>query len=56
MERSLPVDWQTSLEALGHEINQRDDLGVSQGIAWLADEEMFLGVHDPRVPGAAAGP
>lgn len=55
VEKSFPAEWRERLQARGHDIKQRDSLGVSQGISWLPQEQQFLGVHDPRVPGAAAG-
>lgn len=43
-----------SLERLGHQVH-RSDFGVCQAIRQLPDRR-FQGVHDPKVPGKAAGP
>ena len=43
------------LRALGHEIEVTTTAGVSQAVARDSDGARLIGVHDPRVPGAARG-
>ncbi|MEQ8788378.1 MAG: gamma-glutamyltransferase [Pirellulaceae bacterium] len=51
--KRLPKDFAARLEAMGHTIG-RGSSGVTQAIA-IDGEGGLLGVHDPRVPGHAAG-
>ncbi len=43
------------LERLGHRIEWTDTAGVAQAIALDPETGLFIGVHDPRVNGRAAG-
>jgi gamma-glutamyltranspeptidase/glutathione hydrolase len=54
LEKSFKKSWREELENRGHEIRQRDSMGVSQAIGY--SDSLFFGIHDPRVPGKAAGP
>jgi len=57
MERRLATDdLIEELKRRGHDVELVDNLGVSQGIQWNSARRQFLGAHDPRVPGRAAGP
>jgi gamma-glutamyltranspeptidase/glutathione hydrolase len=53
-EEAYPVALRVQLEQLGHKLKADDKKGATQAIVWLP-ERGFLGVHDPRVPGKAAG-
>jgi gamma-glutamyltranspeptidase/glutathione hydrolase len=44
-----------ALQDRGHKLKEVKNMGVSQGIAYFP-EFGFIGVHDPRIPGQAAGP
>ena len=56
IERSFPAEMLDRLTERGHSSKRRDTIGVTQAIG-LADEgKVFVGVHDPRVPGKAGGP
>lgn len=44
-----------ALRARGHEVALMPYSGVTQAIALTKDGKGFIGVHDPRVPGKAAG-
>jgi gamma-glutamyltranspeptidase/glutathione hydrolase len=49
---------QTTVEALkerGHAVEKSRTMGVSQAIAYDPQRQIFIGVADPRVGGAAAG-
>jgi gamma-glutamyltranspeptidase/glutathione hydrolase len=54
LEKSFPASAREPLQKRGHEIRERDSMGVTQAIVF--QDGMFLGIHDPRVPGKAAGP
>ena len=57
MERRLATDELVDeLKRRVHDVEVVDNLGVSQGIQWNAAQRHFVGAHDPRVPGRAAGP
>jgi gamma-glutamyltranspeptidase/glutathione hydrolase len=53
-ESSFPKDQQDRLAELGHVMMPGGSGGVAQAIAKLPDGRL-IGVHDPRVPGKAAG-
>lgn len=53
VEEQMPEEVVSGLEARGHQIRRVGRIGVSQAVARDGDE--LLGVHDPRVPGMAAG-
>ena len=55
-EKSFSPALVEQLVARGHVSKQRDSIGVTQAIGLADDGKTFLGVHDPRVPGKAAGP
>ncbi|MDX1944790.1 MAG: gamma-glutamyltransferase [Pirellulaceae bacterium] len=55
VEKELAADQQSALAGRGHALKVIDKLGVSQGIALDPAARNFFGVHDPRVPGKAAG-
>jgi gamma-glutamyltranspeptidase/glutathione hydrolase len=56
VERAMSAELRAALVARGHELRLRDSIGVTQAIERPAGTAAFLGVHDPRVPGRAAGP
>jgi gamma-glutamyltranspeptidase/glutathione hydrolase len=56
IESKLPATLQQALTSRGHKLTPVGNMGVSQAIEWDAAGGMFLGMHDPRVPGKAAGP
>jgi gamma-glutamyltranspeptidase/glutathione hydrolase len=55
IEAKLDPQVRAGLLDRGHTIEELDTGGVTQAIRWLPEESVFLGVHDPRVPGKAAG-
>ena len=55
LETGFPPDVQDKLEKMGHQVRVSNRAGVSQAIFFDADKSRFIGVHDPRVPGKAAG-
>jgi gamma-glutamyltranspeptidase/glutathione hydrolase len=55
VESRLPEAIKTALQNRGHKLKEVKNMGVSQGIAFFP-ELGFSGVHDPRIPGQAAGP
>lgn len=54
IEKTMEQDVVDSLKSKGHKILKSGSVGVSQAIA-LDKDGNFHGVHDPRVPGKAAG-
>jgi gamma-glutamyltranspeptidase/glutathione hydrolase len=54
VERSMAASLREKLEAMGHQVETAEAVGVTQGISRDASG-MLHGVHDPRVPGKAAG-
>jgi gamma-glutamyltranspeptidase/glutathione hydrolase len=56
IESGVPEELQNALTSRGHKLNETRSIGVSQAIAFDKSSGQFLGVHDPRVPGKAAGP
>jgi gamma-glutamyltranspeptidase/glutathione hydrolase len=56
IESRYPETLQSSLTARGHKLKEVRNMGVSQAIAREPATSQFIGVHDPRVPGKAAGP
>ena len=56
VETSLDPSITTALEDLGHQLNRSKSGGVLQAIGVSPDGDGFVGVHDPRVAGKAAGP
>lgn len=57
VESTLPMETRNRLHAFGHElfIAESNEVGVCQMIAFDADTGRFIGAHDARVPGKAAG-
>jgi gamma-glutamyltranspeptidase/glutathione hydrolase len=55
IEAKLDPQVRAGLLDRGHKIEELDTGGVTQAIRWLPDQRIFLGVHDPRVPGKAGG-
>ncbi len=55
LETGFPPEVQDKLEEMGHQVRVSNRAGVSQAIFFDADKSRFIGVHDPRVPGKAAG-
>jgi gamma-glutamyltranspeptidase/glutathione hydrolase len=56
IESSLDPALQQALTSRGHKLTPVTNMGVSQGIIFDAATGQFIGAHDPRVPGRAAGP
>lgn len=56
VESSAPEEWTKALVAMGHRVNRSGTVGVTQAIGYSEDGKTFVGVHDPRVEGKAAGP
>jgi gamma-glutamyltranspeptidase/glutathione hydrolase len=56
VEEGLAAEIFKGLEARGHKLKPVARIGVTQLVRWDARAEEFIGVHDPRVPGKAAGP
>jgi len=54
VEKTMDQSIVDSLKSKGHKILKSGSVGVSQAIA-LDKDGNFRGVHDPRVPGKAAG-
>ncbi|MEX0937655.1 MAG: gamma-glutamyltransferase [Pirellulales bacterium] len=55
VEEGFDREILVGLRERGHVIETRASIGVLQAIGWDAENREFLGIHDPRVPGAAAG-
>jgi gamma-glutamyltranspeptidase/glutathione hydrolase len=55
VERTMDRDLISELEALGHRVETRSSMGISQAISYDVERKQFIGVHDPRTPGKAAG-
>jgi gamma-glutamyltranspeptidase/glutathione hydrolase len=56
VEEELAPNIVEALRERGHVVKSRSRIGVSQAIGLSEDGRTFVGVHDPRVPGQAAGP
>ena len=56
IESKLDGSLQSALTSRGHKLTPVGSMGVSQAIWYDKASGQFLGVHDPRVPGKAAGP
>lgn len=54
-ERKLDESIQQRLAALGHRVVPRDSIAVGQAISLDSASGQFVGVHDPRTVGKAAG-
>jgi gamma-glutamyltranspeptidase/glutathione hydrolase len=55
-ESRLDESLAAGLAKRGHKLKPVEKMGVSQAIQYDPVTKTFLGVHDPRVPGLAAGP
>jgi gamma-glutamyltranspeptidase/glutathione hydrolase len=55
VDTSLDPGVVKELERLGHHVRRTSSIAVVQAIGVTNDGEAFIGVHDPRVPGKAAG-
>ncbi|MDG2013029.1 MAG: gamma-glutamyltransferase [Pirellulaceae bacterium] len=55
LEKDFPPTIKDQLENMGHRVRVSNRAGVSQAIIFDSDGSRFVGVHDPRVPGKAAG-
>ena len=55
VERTMDRDLVDELKAIGHRVETRSSVGISQAISYDAARKQFIGVHDPRTPGKAAG-
>jgi gamma-glutamyltranspeptidase/glutathione hydrolase len=56
IESRLPAELKESLKHRGHKLNEVKNMGVSQAIFFDPTTKVFIGVHDPRIPGKATGP
>ena len=55
VESSLPKRDIEFFRSVGHQIETRAAIGISQAISFDPETGLFEGAHDPRVPGKAAG-
>jgi gamma-glutamyltranspeptidase/glutathione hydrolase len=55
VEDNFDANLIEQLKKRGHEIQKLKYMGVTQAIAYDAQEGQFIGVHDPGVKGKAAG-
>jgi gamma-glutamyltranspeptidase/glutathione hydrolase len=55
VEHTLDPAIQRRLRRFGHRVREESSVGVTQAIG-VTEDARFLGVHDPRIPGKAAGP
>jgi gamma-glutamyltranspeptidase/glutathione hydrolase len=55
VENSLPEATLAALKERGHRVEQVGTMGVCQAVARDPATKRLTGVHDPRVPGQAAG-
>lgn len=56
VENGLEETIRQGLASRGHRLTPVARMGVCQSILFNPDKKEFLGVHDPRTPGKAAGP
>jgi gamma-glutamyltranspeptidase/glutathione hydrolase len=56
IESRLPDVLKQSLTSRGHKLKETGNMGVSQAIRFDPATKQFIGMHDPRIPGKAAGP
>jgi gamma-glutamyltranspeptidase / glutathione hydrolase len=54
IEEAMPDEVVAALEEMGHEVERIGTGGVTQAIE-IDEDGQLIGVHDPRVPGKAAG-
>jgi gamma-glutamyltranspeptidase/glutathione hydrolase len=55
VEESLAAKTKAALKARGHKLEETGGIGVCQAVGVEPASEHLIGVHDPRVPGSAAG-
>lgn len=55
IESNMNETTQASLEASGHTLYPTTVVGITQAISRTPDGKGFVGAHDPRIPGKAAG-
>jgi gamma-glutamyltranspeptidase/glutathione hydrolase len=55
IEEGFDEKTREGLEQRGHKLKFVPRMGVSQLIRWEPLAKEFAGIHDPRVPGKAAG-
>ena len=57
IEASIPASMRLRMNEFGHKLKElpTDLAGVSQAIGFDPSTGQFIGAHDPRVPGSAAG-
>jgi gamma-glutamyltranspeptidase/glutathione hydrolase len=55
IEKRVGADVLRGLEQRGHKLKPVDSLGAAQAVGWDTAEKRFVGAHDPRVEGKAAG-
>ena len=55
VERAMPEAVRKALETLGHKLNVKPLIGVTQIVGWTADQKRFVGTADPRAGGEAKG-
>jgi len=55
VESTLDAKQVESLKQRGHTVKKRSSIAVLQAIEWSEESRSFVGAHDPRVPGKAAG-
>jgi len=55
VERAFDVELLEELRKKGHQVDATGSGGVTQAIAIESADGPLMGVHDPRVPGSAAG-
>jgi gamma-glutamyltranspeptidase/glutathione hydrolase len=56
IESRLDQSLQQALTTRGHKLTPIGSMGVTQAILFDRTSGQFLGLHDPRIPGKAAGP
>ena len=56
IESRLPDALKQALASRGHKLKETRNMGVSQAIRFDPVTKQFIGMHDPRIPGKAAGP
>jgi gamma-glutamyltranspeptidase/glutathione hydrolase len=55
VQKSLGAEIIAGLVKRGHKVKAVDNIGVTQAIGLSPDGKHLIGVHDPSVPGKAAG-
>ena len=55
IERAMGEEVLQELKRRGHRVVAVDGIGAAQAVGWAANGKHFLGAHDPRVEGRAAG-